>query len=64
MIQMTLLFYTIFGAKLDYETIFTYTLIEEDGELKIAHAKDFANPQQRSALIAGTVKAAAEKAAA
>ena len=61
---MTLLFYTVFGATLNYDTILTYTLVKEDGELKIVHCKDFANPQQRSALIAGTVKAAAERAAA
>ena len=55
---------TVFGATLNYDSIITYTLVEEDGELKILHCKDFSDPQQRSALIAGTVKAAAERVAA
>ena len=55
------MFYTVFGATLNYDTILTYILVEEDGELKILHCKDFANTLQRSVLIAGTIKAAAER---
>ena len=64
MTQTTLIFHTAFGATLNYETVLTHSLVEEDGELKVIHCKDFANPIQRSALIAGTVKAAAERVAA
>jgi hypothetical protein len=60
--QTTFAFSTVFGATHNYDTIVAYTLVEEDGELKILHCKDFANPQQRNALFVGTVtKAAAER---
>jgi len=36
---------TIFGAAHDHDTLITYTLVEEGGEFKILHCKDFANPQ-------------------
>ena len=62
--QMRCVSSTVFGATLDYDTIVTYSTAEEDGKLKILHCKDFANPLQRNALIAGTVKAAAERVAA
>ena len=62
--QFTGVLSTISGAKLSCDTFMNYTLVEEDGELKILHCKDFSDPQQRSALIAGTVKAAAERVAA
>lgn len=52
-----------FRGHAQLHTVVTYTLVEEDGEFKPLHYKDFANPQQRGALIAGTVKAAAERVA-
>ena len=55
---------TISGAMLPYETILTITLVEEDGELKILHCKDFADPKKRDAFIAGAFKAAAQRVAA
>ena len=64
MTQITCVFSTVFGATLDYDTLLTYTFVEEDGELKILRCKDFGNPQQRDALIAGTAKATAERVAA
>ena len=54
----------MFGATLKYDTTFSYAFVEEDGELKILHCKDSGDPKQRSAVIAGTLKAAAERAAA
>ena len=58
------MFYTIFGPPLNYDSIFTLTFAEEDGEFKIIHSKDFTDPQQRGVVIAGTLKAAAERVAA
>ena len=58
------MFSTVFGATLSYESVDTYDFVEEDGELKLLRCKDFTNPLQRSALVAGTVKAAAKRAAA
>ena len=62
--QATTLSSTVSGTTFNYDTVLTYTFVEEDGELKILHCKNFANPLQRSALIAGTLKAAAERVAA
>ena len=55
---------TVFGDALPYDSVVTITLAEEDGELKVLHCKDFANPQKRSAFIAGVLKAAAQRVAA
>ena len=52
-----------FGATYNYDTVMIYTLVEEDGELKAIHCKDFASPEQRAALV-GTLKATAERVAA
>jgi len=57
-------FSTAFGATINYDNVVTYTLVEEDGELKILRCKIFGDPQQCDAIIAGTVKAAAERVAA
>ena len=58
------MFSTVSGAKFNYDSVTTYTLVEEDGELKIVHCKLFGDSQQRSAFIARTVKAATERVAA
>ena len=55
---------TIIRTRINYEAVIIYTLVEEDGELKILLCKGFADPQQHSAHIAGTLKAAAKRAAA
>ena len=52
---------TVSGATLSYEAVGILTLVEEDGELKIIHCKDFADPQKRSAFVTGAIKAAAER---
>ena len=54
---------TVSGAALPYETVAILTLIEEDGELKILHFKDFAGPQERNAFITGAAQAAAQRVA-
>ena len=55
---------SVSGVTLPYETVLTITLVEEDGELKILHCKDFADPQKRSAFIDEGIKAAAQRTAA
>ena len=62
--QISCVFFTVFGAALNYDMHIIYTLSEEDGEIKLLHCKDFSDPNQRNALFAGTVKAAAERVAA
>jgi hypothetical protein len=57
-------FSTIFGTTFNYNINLTYTFVEEDGELKTLHCKDSGDPEERSALFAGTAKAAAERVAA
>jgi len=52
---------TISGITLPYEAVLIVTLAEEDGELKILHCKDFADPQKRSAFIGEAIKAAAQR---
>ena len=38
--------YTVDGTTLDYDSISIFTLVEEDGELKITDLKDFCNPEK------------------
>jgi len=64
MMQMSSTLSTVIGTTLDHEAVLIYTLVEEDGELNILLCNDFADPPQRSVHIAGTLKAAAERAAA
>ena len=64
MTQVTGVFSTVLGATLAWDTVLIYTLVEEDGELKVIHCKDFGDPQQRSTFIGGTAKAAVERVAA
>ena len=59
--QFTGVLSTISGAKLSCDTFMNYTLVEEDGELKILHCTDTSDPEQRSAFISGALKAAAEE---
>jgi len=59
-----MVFHTVFGTTLSYDSLFTSTFVEEDGELKIFRDKDFADSQQRNAVIDGTIKAAAARVAA
>jgi len=47
-----------------YNVLTILTLVEEDGELKVLHCKDFTDTQKRGAFIAGAIKAAAERVAA
>ena len=58
------MFSAVFGGTFDYDSVVTYTLIEEDEELNILRCGVFGDPQQCDALTAGTAKAAAERVAA
>lgn len=64
MTQIRCVFSTVFGATINYDTVVTFTFVEEGGGLKVLHCKDFGDAQQRDAIIAGTLKAAAERVAA
>ena len=62
--QITCAFFTVFGTTFNYDMHVIGSFVEEDGEIKLLHCKDFTDPKQRDALFAGTVKAAAERVAA
>ena len=47
---------------LDYDTLSVITLLEEDGELKISHAKDFSDPEKRNKFHVWATKALAKRA--
>lgn len=64
MVQATATLTTVSGVTLSLETFGIITLVEEDGELKILHCKDFADPRKRNAVIAGAIKAATGRVAA
>jgi hypothetical protein len=55
---------TVLGDTFNYDTVLIITLIEEDGELKVLHCKDFSDPQKREAYLAGVAKAAAQRSSA
>lgn len=42
--------HTADGTKLDYDTLLIFTLIEEDGAIKILDLKDLAAPEKRGEL--------------
>ena len=50
------------GEKLDYDSLCICTLIEENGELKLAEAKDFSDPEKRGRLHAWVAKSLAKRA--
>ena len=61
--QATRVLSTVFGGTFVYDALTILTLAEEDGELKVFHSKDFADPEKRLAVFTGAVNAAAEKTA-
>jgi len=64
MIQFESMTITVSGTTLPYEAVLIVTLVEEDGELKILHCKDFSDPKKRDAFIAGAAKVTAQRVAA
>ena len=62
--EATTLCRTVEGTTLDYDTLAIFTLVEEDGELKVLGVKDFANPEQRGRLHSWVAQALAKGVAA
>jgi len=62
--QTTRVLYAAFGGMFTYDALTILTLVEEDGELKVLHCKDFADTQKRSVFFAGAIKATTERVAA
>lgn len=52
---------TVSGVTLPYEALLILTLVEEDGQLKILHCKDFADTRERNAFHTGAIEAAGQR---
>jgi hypothetical protein len=48
------------GASFEYDTVAVFTLVEEGGELKVAHVKDFCDPEKRDKYCGWAAKTLAE----
>lgn len=48
MLQWTVSFTSQDGAEFDYDSLAVFTLVKEDGELKLLEIKDFGDPNKRS----------------
>lgn len=55
---------TIYGITLTYETIYTLTFVEEDGELKLSRIEEFVDSQEYSSFFAKVTEAVAKQKAA
>lgn len=49
--------WTADGAEFDYDIFVIVTLVEYDGELKVAHYRDFSYPEKWSKLLGWVVRA-------
>ena len=56
------MFHTVEGDKLEYDTLCVFTLVGENGGLKISELKDFSDPEKRSNLHAWVAKVFAKRA--
>ena len=63
MIQSTRVFTTPSGEALTFNPVSIFTVVEEDGELKVLLFKDFGDPEGRRAARAWMEKTLAEKVA-
>jgi len=61
-LHLTATSHTADGQKLDYDSLSVLTLIEENGELKIADIKDFSDPEKRGNIHGWAAKALAKRA--
>lgn len=50
------------GEELGYDSLVVLTLVEENGEIKVAGVKDFSDPEKRGNLHAWVAKALAKRA--
>lgn len=57
--QFSILFTTVDGTTLDYDSLMISSFVEEDGETKVIEAKDFSDPEKRGAFYAEVAKALA-----
>lgn len=60
MTQLTAVCTTVDGTTHDYDSLSIFSLVEEDGEIKVLESKDFCDPQKRTTFFAGVAKAAAK----
>ena len=60
--QMTADVVTVDGTELDYDTLSIFTLVEEDGQLKISNFRDFCDPAKRHRLHGWALDALAQMA--
>ena len=50
------------GDKLEYDSLCVFTLVEENGGLKVSDHKDFSDPEKRANLHAWAAKVLAKRA--
>ena len=50
---------TVYGITLTYETLYTLSFAEEDGELKLSRCQEFIDSQEYGTFIAKIAKAMA-----
>lgn len=61
MTQITDICSTVHGVTLTYETIYTLTFVEEDGELKFSRIQEFIDTQEYVTFFAKIAEVMAEK---
>lgn len=59
---MEAVFHAPDGEELGYDSLVVLTLVEENGEIKVAGVKDFSDPEKRGNLHAWVAKALAKRA--
>ena len=59
-VKFTAVFYTSDGHELDQDCLIIFTVVEEDGQLKISEMKDFTDPEQRGKLFSWGANALAK----
>lgn len=64
MMQLTFFFTTVDGTTVDYDSVFVCSFVDEDGELKLVEAKDFADPGKRGVFHLTAAKVLAQGTAA
>ena len=56
MTQLSAMIHMVGDTKLDYDALVVFALAEEGGELKVAHLKDFPDPEKRNKLYGWVAK--------
>ena len=60
MVQALVVFHTSDGHEIDKDCLVIFTVVEEDGQLKVSEIKDFVDPEQRSKLLSWGANALAK----